>query len=919
MQQNRRHVGFQHRTWMVGLAASSVALSCLAATPAQARNEDVLGRMSDYIKLAEQDSTGRIVKNRWLVQFAGAPVSDGGNAATIARNQKKVVTEAGRRGVKIKGQRNYSRTFNGMAVTLDTKQVTALAQTPGIAGIFPVVEIDQPVEKGTKPAMNTAGGMTGASIARDDLGYDGKGIKVGVIDSGIDIDHPDLGGKGSNGSTSFPTKRVVAGYDFVGDAYDSRKPTSVPVPDEVPDDCGGHGTHVAGIIGANGNPAKDQVEGVAPGVTFGAYRVFGCEGSTSSEIIMAALERAEADGMDVVNMSLGAALMTWPDYPTAQASDALNRAGTVVVASAGNEGEDGAFTGGAPGVAARAISVASVDNVKTTQRAFEVEGTGQRVGYGPATGAPLPTEGQGYPLVALGEPGSPAAQGCQPYTDEQSAQLAQGSAVLVQRGTCSFYQKAINAQNAGAKAVVLYDNQPGIINPTVEGDPAITIPVVMISQADGLQIHANLATGKSIRFIAETVSSDSPTGRMISSFSSWGLSADLTMKPDVTAPGGNIWSTYPLEKGRYTSMSGTSMASPHVAGNVAQLLQARPNLKGRPEQVRKLLQNTADNDLVWSLSPTTGLPEMVIRQGAGLVQVDRAIATQQSVTPSRISLGDDQSRSHTTTLTLRNESRRPVVYTLSNKSSIGTLGTSDPEFDLLDAQVKMPSRVVVPARGTAKVKLTINAPADAPQAYIYGGWIKATTGTGTDLSVPYVGMAGDYQKVSVLTAPGSEAPCLGEVAEGGTLQCLPEQQGQSYSMAEGDQPVLIFRIEYPVEQLKVNVHRANADGSKGKLLGTALDLEKNGREVGDVGVAWDGTYLTTGKNPYLARASAGKYVLEVTALRPLGRPGVAAHWETWTSPAFTATFAAPAPSAPTTAPVDPTAVTDPGSIQAANR
>ncbi|GAA1392064.1 S8 family serine peptidase [Luteococcus peritonei] len=907
----------QHRTWLSTLAVSTLALSCLSTVPAQARPTDGLGRLSDYIKLAENDTTGSIVTNRWLVRFAGAPVVEGGSQAAIARQQKTLIAAAGRHGVRIKGHRSYSRTFNGIAVTLDTKQVTALAQLPGVTGVYPVVEVARPAEKGSRPEVNHAAGMTGAAIVRDDLGYDGTGIKVGVIDSGIDIDHPDLGGQGTDGATAFPTQRVKWGYDFVGDDYDSEDPKAVAVPDPVPDDCGGHGSHVAGIIGADGDPAKGGVEGVAPGVSFGAYRVFGCEGSTSSEVIVAAMERAQADGMDVVNMSLGATMMTWPDYPTATAADALSRAGTVVVTSAGNAGEDGAFSGGAPGIGRGAISVASVDNVKNTLRAFEVQGTGQKVGYLPATGSPLPTAQTSYPLVALGAPGTPEAQGCEPYTEAQKALFAQGAAALVQRGSCTFYQKALNAQQAGAKAVVLYNNSPVSVNPTVEGDPAITIPVVMISQADGVQIHKDLATGSTIRFVDETVSQDSPTAGQISAFSSWGLAADLSLKPDVAAPGGNIWSTYPLESGRYASMSGTSMAAPHVAGTVAQLLQARPALKGRPEAVRRLLQNTATTELPWAFDPDSGLDEMVIRQGAGLVQIDRAIATQQQVSPSRISLGDDQSRSHTTTLTFRNEGKRPVVYTLANKTSIGTLGTSDPEFDLLDAQVSMPQRVVVPPRGSKDVKVTITAPADAPANYIYGGWIVASTATGTDLSVPYVGMAGDYQRVSVLTAPGSEAPCLGEKV-GTKLVCLAEQEHQSYSMAEGEQPVVIFRVEYPVEQLKVNVYSAQADGTKGRLLGTAFQMEHNGREVGDVGLAWDGTYMTTGKSPYLARASAGSYVLEVTALRPLGKASVAADWETWTSPAFQATFTAPTKGAEP-APVDPNVVTDPGSIEAANR
>jgi len=135
------------------------------------------------------------------------------------------------------------------------------------------------------------------------------------MDTGIDIDHPDLGGNGVPGGTPFPSARITHGWDFVGDAYnaDPRSPSydPVPHPDARPDDCAGHGTHVAGIVGANG-----AVRGVAPGVTFGSYRVFGCQGSTEADIMLAAMERVLADGMNVLNMSIGSSYQ-WPQYPTA--------------------------------------------------------------------------------------------------------------------------------------------------------------------------------------------------------------------------------------------------------------------------------------------------------------------------------------------------------------------------------------------------------------------------------------------------------------------------------------------------------------------------------------------------------------------------------------------------------------------------
>ncbi len=179
----------------------------------------------------------------------------------------------------------------------------------------------------------------------------------------------------------------------------------MPVPDDDPDDCNGHGTHVSGIIGANG-----VVKGVAPDVRFRAYRVFGCEGSTTSDIMLAAMERARTDGADVVNMSIGSALQ-WPQYPTAKAADNLVKHGVVVVASIGNEGALGLYGAAAPGVGKNVIGVASFDNSHANLVAFTLSPDGAKVGYIAATGAPAPPVDRIVPDGENRHDGEPA-DGC---------------------------------------------------------------------------------------------------------------------------------------------------------------------------------------------------------------------------------------------------------------------------------------------------------------------------------------------------------------------------------------------------------------------------------------------------------------------------------------------------------------------------
>lgn len=202
----------------------------------------------------------------------------------------------------------------------------------------------------------------------------GRGVRVGVIDSGVDFTHPDLGG---TTSSSFPTARVARGWDFVDG-------------DGVPADCYGHGTHVAGIVAANGNPKTGGAFGVAPGVTLGVYRVFDCNGDATTEDILAAMDRAYADGMNIINLSLGASSASWPgggSYPLTQAAATLVRKGIVVVAAAGNVTR-GPFTVGSPAVAPGVISVAATNAAATEIEAYSATGPAADLSLSPTLSAP---------------------------------------------------------------------------------------------------------------------------------------------------------------------------------------------------------------------------------------------------------------------------------------------------------------------------------------------------------------------------------------------------------------------------------------------------------------------------------------------------------------------------------------------------
>ncbi|HEX2223638.1 MAG TPA: S8 family serine peptidase, partial [Thermoanaerobaculia bacterium] len=248
----------------------------------------------------------------WFVELHGKPTADGGSPAALAAEKEAFRGAATRAGARFRERLRFDKLFNGFSVDASALDVAKLSRLPEVKAVHPVHSVPAPeVQPLPEPDLATALAMTQADIAREELGLTGRGIRVAVIDSGIDYDHPDLGG------CFGPGCRVAVGYDFVGDAYNSNpnQPSFNPVavPDPLPDDCMGHGTHVAGILGANG-----QVRGVAPEITFGAYRIFGCQGSGSTDLIIAALERAVEDGADIINLSLGANFI-WPDDPLPRA------------------------------------------------------------------------------------------------------------------------------------------------------------------------------------------------------------------------------------------------------------------------------------------------------------------------------------------------------------------------------------------------------------------------------------------------------------------------------------------------------------------------------------------------------------------------------------------------------------------------
>lgn len=876
-----------HRTRLASLAGLTLVAGLVAAAPASADDASELAPLHPAPS-AENGELTHQADGLWFIELESPPTTAGTSSAQVENEHEAFRAEAEESGLEYTERHSFGDLWNGFSVEMDDAQVGTAREIPGVSAIYPVVTYEVPEGDTSVPDLDTALPMTGSDIAQNELGLTGEGLRVAVMDTGVDYTHPDLGGGG------FPNDRVVTGYDFVGDDFNAGDPTTVPAPDEDPQDCHGHGTHVAGIVGARG-----EVTGVAPGVDFGAYKVFGCEGSTTSDIMIAAMERALADDMDVLNMSIGSA-HSWPQYPTAVASDNLVDEGMVVVASIGNEGDTGLYSAGAPGLGEDVIGVASYDNTHIRSASATANPSGETLAYmemGEAS--PPPTSGETDELVHVG-------RGCPSLGDELEAD-PEGRTALMVRGACTFAEKYDAAVAAGATGVVMYNNVPGMFAGSgIVDQGAFSIGISDTSGAHLLELLEG-DEPVTLSWTGESTTIPNPTGGLISSFSSFGLSPDLALKPDIGAPGGLINSTYPMAKGGYATISGTSMSSPHVAGGVALLLEARPDLGAH--EVRDVLQNSADPKAWWG-DPDAGYTDNVHRQGAGMMDVPGAVLATTAVTPGKLSLGATEGEV-TETITIANDGDEEATYTLDHESALGTHGnTFTPGYNDASAEVAFDrNEVTVAPGGTAEVQVTFTPPAQDFAQMIYGGYVSVAETGGETYRVPYAAYNGDYQQIEAMTpiTDGSgnvlELPWLTRITEcdafsglecvdegGGTFENQPEGAAYTLEWVDGlpDVPYVIAHFDHHVTLLEMTVvdERTGRPVHPDRNVGVSVDhVNRSATGTSFFSYAWDGTVLD--RHDRITPVRDGQYRLEARALKALGDPDNPDHWETWTSPVIT--------------------------------
>jgi subtilisin family serine protease len=519
---------------------------------------------------------------------------------------------------------------------------SVFATAAQLKGVTTLEGIDKIVVKQKfLPQRNYSTPWVGAPVAHTS-GFTGKGQIIAVIDSGTDYTHKDFGGSGSTSDFeandpavvepgSFPTSKVVGGYDLAGAKYDARFPeTSIPTPDADPLDDGSHGTHVSGIAAGLGVEGVLDV-GIAPAASIMSLKVFGTNGSTN--LVADAIEKAmdpdgdgnPSDAVGVINMSLGSDFGGLDD-PSAVASQNANDLGIVVVAAAGNSGNGIPFVSGSPASARDVISVAStisggvpeffIPFVSSTGERFEL--FAKYAGISP----PLNTTIVGD--LAIAEP----YNGCEALTTSVNNKIA-----VITRGTCSFTTKLQNAKNAGAKAAIVVNNAPGAA--FTMGGSSVDFAGAMISLSDGAVILQALSSSNlSSELAADNTKVFLDDDNTLSDFSSRGPGPTGLFKPDVSAPGSSITSALSGSGDKTLTISGTSMATPQVAGMAALLRQKFPQLK--PEAIKAIIQNTA-TPVVDPKSPT-GTPPLSL-QGTGIINIGNAIKATSYVAPGGIGFG----------------------------------------------------------------------------------------------------------------------------------------------------------------------------------------------------------------------------------------------------------------------------------------
>ncbi len=637
------------------------------------------------------------VPGRYIVELTTEPVADhvarlgargGVRGAAASTHRARLRTEQQQARLLIE-QRNgtvldsINTVGNALFVRISDSDAAKLATLPGVKRVLPVRTFHM--------VLDQAVILHNVTEVWDQIGSDraGAGIKVAILDTGIDSGHAGFQDASLPVPDSFPRTNASSDVQFTNNKIIVARSYVSLLPNRDPDwsarDRVGHGTALAMIAAGVRNAAPlATLTGIAPKAYLGSYKVFGTPGyndSSADDVILKAIDDAVSDGMDVINLSLGDDLAPrLADDLEAQAIERASQAGVIVAVAVGNNGPD-LNTIASPATAPSAIAAGATTNNRTFAASVDAPGVGTFVAIPGSGNAPAaPVSGALVDVASLDTTG----QAC---SSLPSGSL-QNSIALILRGSCTFELKLTNAQRAGAAGAVVYAAQDSP-SPLTMYVGAASLPAEMIGYNDGMAIKQALAGGASLAGTLQfTLGKVAIAANRLTDFTAVGPSVDLGVKPDLMAVGGDVYTATQsfdpngemYDPSGFVLVDGTSFSTPMVAGTAALIKSVRPGLS--TDQYRSLLINTA--------APVADTS--VEQSGAGLLDANAALHSTVTSYPTSLSFGAggaDPQLSRTLTITNvgsdtetfqiaavpRNEGPAPTFSTASVELAAG--GTTD--------------------------------------------------------------------------------------------------------------------------------------------------------------------------------------------------------------------------------------------------
>ncbi|MBT8927571.1 S8 family serine peptidase [Lactobacillus delbrueckii subsp. bulgaricus] len=699
-----------------------------------------------------------------------------------------------------KVRRQFGYLVNAFSIDMDLDDIDKVKDLPQVKNVTPV--------KVYHPTDESANQMAQVQDVWQEQKLKGEGMVISIIDTGIDSSHQDL--KLDSGvSTALSKSEVESDKSKLGHGkyYTEKVPYGYNYADKndqiVDNGCGEmHGQHVAGIAGANG-----QVKGVAPDAQLLAMKVFSNNAKNSGaydDDIISAIEDSVKLGADVINMSLGSVSSDVdPSDPQQQAVAKASEAGVINVISAGNSGVAGSTadgnpvnntgtselsTVGTPGVTPDALTVASAENSKVTTDTVkdelggvtfssnsELKGAAQVTTQLESNYSVLTKK---LKLVDMG------LGGADDYTAEKKAEV-KGQLAVVERGSYTFSEKVANAKAAGAAGIVIYNNNDdGLLSMALDDK---TFPTLGMSKADGEVLAQAAKEGKSIKLKFGTALIDNSSAGKMSDFTSWGPTPELDFKPEITAPGGKIYSL--ANDNKYQQMSGTSMASPFVAGSEALILQGikKQGLNLSGEELVQFAKNSAMNTS-HPVYDTEHTKEIISprRQGSGEINVKDAINNTVEVKAANgngAAALKEIGRQTTFKVTLTNHGKKAQTYAVDNYGGPYTQATEAKSGEIYDTKIvkgqlttETPKVTVQPGE-SVDVSFTLTLPYSFQRQNFVEGYVgfEAEDQATPNLVLPYMGFFGSYSQASV------SAPMLYEGGNSNLINTIHSLVGVMFS------------------------------------------------------------------------------------------------------------------------------------------